>query len=70
MREYAENIRVGEDLPVIVETDPRLLRAIAVPVRKAEIHQLGGRVIGEQQQQGYRNKQEGEDDEPFLFFVR
>ncbi|MNC36317.1 hypothetical protein D3C75_848340 [compost metagenome] len=55
--EHFKNIRVAEHLTVIVQTNPRLLRAIAIPVGEAVVDQLDRRIIGECRQQNQRNQQ-------------
>ncbi|MNF05719.1 hypothetical protein D3C80_2055220 [compost metagenome] len=51
MGEDFEDIGIGEDFTVIGESDPRFLRAVAIPVGEAVIDQLDRRIISKGSQQ-------------------
>ncbi|MNN78674.1 hypothetical protein D3C81_1952490 [compost metagenome] len=69
MGEHLEYIRVAEHLAVIVQAYPRLLGAVAVPVREAVVDKLERRIIRKCCQQQKRDEQKGYDDNHFLLVV-
>ncbi|MNI56022.1 hypothetical protein D3C73_1110050 [compost metagenome] len=69
MSKDPEDIGIREYFLIVIQSNPRFLRAVSVPIREAEEDELGGRVIGEEQQQGYRYEQECKYDDIFLSVV-
>jgi hypothetical protein len=70
MGEYFENIGSVKHLAVIIEADPRLLWAVAIPVGEAVIDQLQRRIISERGEEDQRDQQKGDYDNSFLFVIR